>query len=626
MKPYPFWKYLILIVATLLGGVYSLPNIYLPDPAVQVSGYSSQYKVNQAILEKAEAALKAGQVQILRSELTANNITIRLTKTEDQHTAQVLLEQAINDQTGKLGANYVVALNKAATTPEWLTNIGAKPLNLGLDLAGGVHFVLEVDTPKSVNDRMVDLEEVIKKAVRDARIFNVDIKRKNAEFTLSAKDPASQDAIIKVVTDTLPELARTSGTEADGSVWVKAQITELAIKEIEEHAISQTLTTLRNRVNELGVAEPLVQRQGRNRIIVELPGMQDPAKAKAIIGKTANLEFRLEANETSTSKEHFDFRDEAEQRRFGGAYLERRPIVKGEDVVGAQPGFDPDTSQPQVNISLSADGGADMHRATYKNVGRKLGVVFIEYRTSTLMTKNEAGEPVAQTVQIPERRIISLATIQSALGREFRTTGLGQEEARELALLLRAGSLPAPMKFVEERVIGPSLGAENIEKGLNSALYGFIAVAAFMLLAYKVFGLTANIALVLNLFLLLSLMAMFGATITLPGIGGIVLTMGIAVDANVLIFSRIKEELRAGLSPQSAIVAGFDRAFLTIVDSHLTTLLVAAILFGVGTGPVKGFAATLFVGILTSLFSSIMGSRALIYLIYGNRHVTKLHI
>jgi preprotein translocase subunit SecD len=360
--------------------------------------------------------------------------------------------------------------------------------------------------------------------------------------------------------------------------------------------------------------------------VVELPGLQDPGRAKAIIGKTANLEFRLEANASTTSKEKFDFRNEADQARFGGAILERRPIVTGEAVVGATRGYDPETGQVQVNISLSGDGGADMHRATWNNVGRKLGVVFIEYRTATTEVTNEKGEVVKKTVQIPERSVISLATIQSALGKEFRTTGLTEDEAGELALLLRAGALAAPMKFVEERVIGPSLGAENIQKGMDSAIWGFIAVCVFMILGYKVFGLTANIALCINLLMLLSLMAVMGATLTLPGIGGIVLTMGIAVDANVLIFARVKEELEAGLKPHAAIVAGFDRAFITILDSHLTTMLVAAILFAIGTGPIKGFAATLFVGISTSLFSAIVGSRSMINLIYGRRNVTKLHI
>ncbi|HEY6529695.1 MAG TPA: protein translocase subunit SecD [Cellvibrionaceae bacterium] len=626
MKPYPIWKYLLLIAATVLGAIYSLPNLYLPDPAVQVSGDSSRIKVDQTLADKAVVSLKAASIGVLRTELGKEGLMIRLNRAEDQLTAQSTLDIALNDQSGKKGADYVIALNKASTTPAWLEKLGAKPLNLGLDLAGGIHFVLEVDTPKSINDRMVDLEEVIKKAIREERIFDVDLKHSGTEFVLGVKDEAAKESINKILQQSARELQHTSSGDASGGYVIKASLSEEAIREIEEHAISQNLTTLRNRVNELGVAEPIVQRQGRNRIVVELPGLQDPGRAKAIIGKTANLEFRLEANASTTSKEKFDFRNEDDQQRFGGAVLERRPIVTGEDVVGATRGYDPETGQVQVNISLSGDGGAEMHRATRNNVGRKLGVVFIEYRTFKNKVKNESGELIEQTTQIPERKVISLATIQSALGREFRTTGLSEDEAGELALLLRSGSLAAPMKFVEERVIGPSLGAENIQKGLDSAIWGFIAVAVFMILGYKVFGLTANIALCINLLMLLSVMAVFGATLTLPGIGGIVLTMGIAVDANVLIFARIKEELEAGLAPHAAIVAGFDRAFITIVDSHLTTLLVAAILFGIGTGPIKGFAATLFVGISTSLFSAIVGSRSMINLIYGRRNVTKLHI
>ncbi|HMW46752.1 MAG TPA: protein translocase subunit SecD [Cellvibrionaceae bacterium] len=626
MKPYPLWKYLALIAATVLGAIYSLPNLYLPDPAVQVSGYSSRIKVDQVISDKAVESLKAANITVLHAEMGKEGVMIRLTKAEDQLVAQDVLDKALNDQSGKKGADYVIALNKASTTPAWLEKLGAKPLNLGLDLAGGIHFVLEVDTPKSVNDRMLDIEEVVKKAIRDARIFDVDLKHSGTEFILGVKDEAARDSVTKILQESARELQHTTTGDAATGFIIKATLTEVAIREIEEHAISQNLTTLRNRVNELGVAEPIVQRQGRNRIVVELPGLQDPARAKAIIGKTANLEFRLEANATSTSKEKFDFRNEADQARFGGAVLERRPIVTGEAVVGATRGYDQQTGQVQVNISLSGDGGAEMHRATRNNVGRKLGVVFIEYRTSKSMVRNDKGELVEQTVQIPERHCISLATIQSALGREFRTTGLTEDEAGELALLLRAGSLAAPMKFVEERVIGPSLGAENIKKGLDSSIWGFIAVGIFMILGYKVFGLTANIALCINLVMLLAIMAVMGATLTLPGIGGIVLTMGIAVDANVLIFARIKEELEAGLQPHAAIVAGFDRAFITILDSHLTTMLVAAILFAIGTGPIKGFAATLFVGISTSLFSAIVGSRSMVNLIYGRRNVTKLHI
>jgi preprotein translocase subunit SecD len=626
MKPYPLWKYLALIVATVLGVIYSLPNIYLPDPAVQVAGYSSRVKVDQAVLDKAEAALKAANIAVLRSELGTEGAMIRLTKSEDQHSAQEVLERALNEQSGKKAADYVVALNKASTTPKWLDDLGAKPLNLGLDLAGGVHFVLEVDTPKSINDRMVDIEEIIKKAAREARLFNVDIKRQGTDISLASKDEATQEALLKILRDSVQELERQTAS-GDTGFLIKAKLSDIAIKEIEERAITQNLTTLRNRVNELGVAEPIVQRQGRNRIIVELPGLQDPGRAKAIIGKTANLEFRLEANANSTGKEKFDFRNEREQELTGGASLERRPIITGEAVVGAQVGYDAETGQIKVDISLSSDGGEAMHRGTRNEVGRRMGVLFIEYRTSKITTTNEAGETVEKTLQIPERKIINLATIQSALGRNFQITGLdGDGEARELALLLRSGALAAPMVFVEESIIGPSLGAENITKGVNSAIWGFLAVAFFMVVVFKVFGITANIALALNLLLLLSILAMFGATLTLPGIGGIVLTMGMAVDANVLIFSRIREELRWGKTPHQAIEAGFDRAFLTIFDANITTLLVALILFAIGTGPVKGFAATLSIGILTSMFTAIVGSRAIIQLIYGQRRVSKLWI
>ncbi|HNG61744.1 MAG TPA: protein translocase subunit SecD, partial [Cellvibrionaceae bacterium] len=440
MKPYPLWKYLALIAATVLGAIYSLPNLYLPDPAVQVSGYSSRIKVDQVISDKAVESLKAANITVLHAEMGKEGVMIRLTKAEDQLVAQDVLDKALNDQSGKKGADYVIALNKASTTPAWLEKLGAKPLNLGLDLAGGIHFVLEVDTPKSVNDRMLDIEEVVKKAIRDARIFDVDLKHSGTEFILGVKDEAARDSVTKILQESARELQHTTTGDAATGFIIKATLTEVAIREIEEHAISQNLTTLRNRVNELGVAEPIVQRQGRNRIVVELPGLQDPARAKAIIGKTANLEFRLEANATSTSKEKFDFRNEADQARFGGAVLERRPIVTGEAVVGATRGYDQQTGQVQVNISLSGDGGAEMHRATRNNVGRKLGVVFIEYRTSKSMVRNDKGELVEQTVQIPERHCISLATIQSALGREFRTTGLTEDEAGELALLLRAGS------------------------------------------------------------------------------------------------------------------------------------------------------------------------------------------
>jgi preprotein translocase subunit SecD len=379
---------------------------------------------------------------------------------------------------------------------------------------------------------------------------------------------------------------------------------------------------MRNRVNELGVSEPLVQRQGRNRIIVQLAGISDPAEAKRIIGKTANLEFRLGANSETlaSNRESFPYKNELDQMRRGNAELERKVITTGDRVSDATSSFDPETNLPQVNITLDSLGGTQMHRVTRDNVGRPMGILFIEYKNRTQLVTNSAGEQVEQNVQTIERRVINLATIQSALGVQFRITGLDNPaEASELALLLRAGALAAPMHFVEERTIGASLGDENIEKGVNAIIWGLATVVVFMFVFYGVFGIFANLALALNVLLIITILSMFGATLTLPGMAGIVLTIGMAVDANVLIFSRIREELKGGASPQQAIFNGYERAFITILDSNLTTLIVAIILFAIGTGPVKGFAITLTIGILTSMFTAIVGSRALANLVYGSR-------
>lgn len=377
------------------------------------------------------------------------------------------------------------------------------------------------------------------------------------------------------------------------------------------------------------MSEPLVQRQGRNRIVVELPGVQDTARAKSIIGKTANLEFRLEAapSALASRKERFERRNEKEQQIYGGAYLERKPIIKGDNVTDAQMGFDPDTSLPQVNITLDGQGGTLMHRKTRNNVGRRMGVLFIEYKPRVKITTDAEGNEVKKIENYPTRKVINLATIQSALGKQFRITGLDNPaEAKELALLLRAGALAAPMGFVEERTIGPSLGKENVAQGVLSVQLGLLLVLIFMLVYYRVFGFAANLALALNLVLLVAIMSIFGATLTLPGIAGIVLTVGMAVDANVLIFSRIREELKNGMPPQTAISGGFDRAFQTILDANITTFIVAIILYAIGSGPIKGFAVTLAIGILTSMFTAIMGTRAIVNAIYGGRSVKKLLI
>ena len=629
MNRYPLWKYLLLLVVLGLGIVYALPNLYAPDPAVQISGYSIDLQVDEKVLKQVKASLKAEGVEYKSAVLEDNgSALIRLVAQEDQLRAQRAIEDAINRKNARKGEGdkYIVALNSAQTTPQWLRDMGASPMNLGLDLAGGVHFVLEVDTPKAVNDRLEDSEEVIKKAVRKARIFNVQTAIEKGFLTVTVPDEAIQLQLSDIIKEELPQMQRKSLSEG-GTFTITAKLTEESIREIEDHAVTQNLTTLRNRVNELGVAEPLVQRLGRNRIIVELPGVQDTARAKKVIGKTANLEFRLEASPDAgfSQRQKYNHRQEDMQARTGGSYLERRPIITGESVTNARRGFDPETGQPQVNISLDADGGDAMHRATRNNVGRRLGVLFIEYRPRSRFVKDADGTERQVVEQIPVKNIISLATVQSALGREFRTTGLSEGEAGELALLLRAGALAAPMVFVEERTIGPSLGAENIELGIKSIKLGMILVVVIMLLYYRVFGIAANVALAFNVALIAAIMSPF-ATLTLPGLAGIVLTVGMAVDANVLIFSRIKEELKAGMPPQSAINTGFDRAFTTILDANITTLIVALILFGIGSGPIKGFAVTLSIGILTSMFTAIVVTRAVVNLFYGGRQITKVSI
>ena len=629
MNRFPIWKYALLILIVGFGGIYALPNIYKPDPAIQITSNSRAAKVDEALLDKITQALDKSGVEHIGSETTADGFAlVRLVDINQQLTAQKIALDLLNtDQYREQDKRFVVALTQASTTPEWLLGLGAKPMNLGLDLAGGVHFLLEVDTPKALADRMEDMNESIKKGIRDKRLFNVDVSREGRTFRISSDKEEYQNAMADYLKENLPDLIRQRGSD-EGQFWITAQLPDQVVQEIEDHAVQQNLTTIRNRVNELGVSEPLVQRQGRNRIVVELPGVQDAAGAKKILGKTANLEFRLEATPStlSTQKEKFEFYSEEERRQRGPKYLERRRIITGERVVNATSGFDDQSNGPKIDIVLDSEGGNLMHHATRNEVGRNLGVLFIDYYTE-IEKVVENGEVVEKEVPKVDRKIISLATIRSALGMRFQTTGLeSMKEASDVALLLRAGSLAAPMKFVEERTIGPSLGAENIQKGQTSVYIGLLLVLLFMIGYYKVFGLAANLALAMNLVILLALMSILGATLTLPGIAGIVLTVGMAVDANVLIFSRIKEELANGLPPQSAIHSGFERAFTTILDANITTLIVAFILFAIGTGPVKGFAVTLSLGILTSMFTAIVGTRAIINVIYGGRKVRKLWI
>lgn len=617
LNRYPLWKNLLILSIVVLGILYASANLYAPDPAVQISGASSSLEISERDITKATKALDAQGIEYFGEEFTAKSGLIRLRNQDDQLHAK----EVINDI---LGDDYVVALNLAPTTPKWLTNLGANPMKLGLDLSGGVHFLMEVDTEAVIRSRLDSIETQAKSDLRKERLrYSSVVLTKDNQLIASFTDEDIRNKATRLLRTNFEEFLFENDSN-NGVFTVVGSMQETAVAEIEDYAVSQNLTTLRNRVNELGVSEPIVQRQGRNRIVVELPGVQDTAEAKRIIGKTANLEFRLEAepNALASSKERFEFRSEEQSGR--SALLERRVVISGDSVTRAQAGFDPEDSRPQVNITLNSEGGSRMFKNTVNNVGRSLGVLFIEYKTKT---QDAQGRALENPIQVVEKKIISLATIQSPLNASFRITGLDSTaEASELALLLRSGALAAPMQFVQESTIGPSLGKENIKLGIASVQLGLLLVVLFMLFYYKVFGFAANIALTVNLVLLIAIMSLFGATLTLPGIAGIVLTVGMAVDANVLIFSRIKEELKSGLSPQMAINAGFERAFTTILDANLTTLIVAVILYGVGTGPVKGFAVTLAIGIVTSMFTAIVGTRSLVNLIYGGRNIKKLYI
>lgn len=617
MNHYPLWKYLLILLVISLGAVYALPNLYAPDPAIQLSGQSGGVIIDEPVMSKVTAALTESGIEYFGEEANGENGLIRLKDREQQLPAKRVIQSA-------LGVEYIVALNLAPTTPEWLANMGASLMKLGLDLSGGVHFLLEVNTEQAVAKRMETMVREVRSAMREEKLRYKSVKLVDKKTIVSIfNSEEDRDSGNSILRKNFREVSRQL-SEKNGLFVIRSELLESSIREIEDYALNQNLTTLRNRVNELGVSEPIVQRQGRNRVVVELPGVQDTAEAKRIIGKTANLEFRLEAAQGALSREKFEFSDPARLPR--DAYLERSIVITGDHVSDAKSEFD-ENGMPQVGISLDSDGGARMHRASRKNIGRRLGVLFIEYKTRMKDGVDENGEQVQVPERYVEKKIISLATIQSALGVSFRITGLDSpREASELALLLRAGALAAPMYFVEERTIGPSLGAENVALGIKSVTIGMVLVLSFMLVYYKVFGIFANIALFLNLVILVAAMSILGATLTLPGIAGIVLTVGMAVDANVLIFSRIKEELANGLPPQSAINAGYDRAFVSIIDANLTTLIVAVILYAIGSGPVQGFAVTLSIGILTSMFTAIVGTRALVNLVFGGRNINKVWI
>ncbi|MGA4636136.1 protein translocase subunit SecD [Pseudomonas solani] len=619
LNKYPLWKYLLIVAVLALGLVYSAPNLYPNDPAIQISGNSTALKIQQGDLDRSVAALKAAGFEVKSASLSERGGLLRLTKLGDQLPAKEVVTQV-------LGEDYVVALNLAPTTPDWLRSVHATPMKLGLDLSGGVHFLLEVDMEKAVSARVKIYEGEVRTLLRKERVRYRSLPGIDNGFQLGFTDQESLDKAQSLIRKSFTDFDMKTA-ERGGQQVMSLTLTQAKLSEIREYSIKQNLTTVRNRVNELGVSEPLVQRQGANRIVVELPGVQDTAEAKRILGKTANLEFRLAAapDASKASTESFEFREPGRPP----VPLERSLIITGDQVTDAQASYD-ENGRPQVNIRLDGHGGELMNRATRNNVGRSMAVIFIEQRPMNRKVK-QVVDGVEQEVVVPgfkeEKKIISLATIQSPLGNQFRITGLnGQGESSELALLLRAGGLAAPMYFAEERTIGPSLGAENIVKGIESTEWAMVFVSLFIIAIYRFFGVLATVALAFNLALLVGLMSAIGATLTLPGIAGIVLTLGMAVDANVLIYSRIREELANGMSVQRAIHEGFDRAYAAIVDSNLTTLLVGGILFALGTGPIKGFAVTMSLGIVTSMFTAIMFTRGLVNLIFGGRNFKKLWI
>ncbi len=619
MKPFGIWKYFLILVVLSFGLIYASPNLYAPDPAIQISYNDSTLSPDLKLQRRLTKVLEnnISENKVPEVEIHESYALIRLASPEEQ--------LRVKDLFSTVGDDLIVALNLAPTTPEWLKNIGGEPLKLGLDLRGGVHFLMEVDTKTALSNRQNGTLLDIRRKLREEKIrYNSLFVEKDQTIKLKVTQESVFDKATELLEDNYPQFA-ISYTEVGNQFEISLRLTDQEIEQIEADAIDQNLTTLRNRVNELGVSEPIVQKQGKKRIIVELPGIQDTAEAKKILGKTATLEFHLEAEHDTprTRKTSYPHRD----KRMGVNELQDQIIIGGDQVATAQASFD-ESGMPQVNITLDGAGGARMHRATRGNIGKRLGVLFVEQRNKTSFKRDAQGNQVTVQQTFETKEIISLATIQAALGTQFRITGLDSpQESSELALLLRAGALAAPMRFVEERTVGPSLGQDNINAGILSMELGMALVLLFTLVYYRIFGVAASLALGTNIVLLVAIMSILSATLTLPGIAGIVLTVGMAVDANVLIFSRIKEELKQGTEPLQAIDQGYDKAFLTILDANITTLIVAVILYSLGTGPIKGFSVTLSIGIITSMFTAILGTRGFIYLIYRNKkNLTRLAI
>jgi preprotein translocase subunit SecD len=612
----PLWRYVVVLGMLLLSLLYALPNLYPEEPALNINARQGA-KVSAENAALLQQQLAAANIDVKTTALNDGKLMIRFYTTEAQLQARELASQLLSD-------NYVVALDLAPATPRWLTAIGAKPMKLGLDLRGGVHFLLAVDMKAAIDKNLTDWMQTLRTELREnkVRYKSVQANLAQGQVVIQLGGGADSAQVHSLLKQYQREITLLPGST---DLSIVLGLTEIRQKEVREYALEQNITIIRNRVNEIGVAEPLVQRQGADRIVVQLPGVQDTAKAKEILGATATLEFRLvddEGDIAAAENGRLPANADLYRSRDGRSLLlEKRLMLTGEHIIDASSGFD-ENGRPQVNIKLDALGGDKLFASTKQAVGRRMASVFIEYKPGTERAAN--GNPVLSKQQ----EVINDATIQMRLGRDFVINGLSSPaEAQTLATLLRAGALIAPLQIIEERTVGPSLGQENIELGMTAISWGMVAVVIFMALYYKAFGMVANIALLANLVLIVGVLSMVpGATLSLPGMAGIVLTVGMAVDANVLIFERIREELAEGRSVQQAIHQGYDRAFATIADSNITTLLVALILFSVGTGPVKGFAVTLAIGILTSIFTAVVGSRLIVNLIWGGRRLQSLPV
>ncbi len=619
INQYPLWKYLLLVVVMVFGFVFALPNMYGEDPSVLIS--LRNQAIDQATSDRIQELLKQSQINYTSFELNQGRTLIRFPSEDEQLAGIDKIKQLDMFEKNR---NFIIALNLAPATPDWLQALNASPMYLGLDLRGGVHFLMEVDMVSAIKRLEEALVSDMRSHLRSEKVRYLGVSRSDSGIRIKFRDADNMEKGRVALKSEFDDLEYTTDDE---SLTLVARLTEVAIRNEKRSAIQQNVTTLRNRVNELGVAEPVIQQQGDSRIVVQLPGVQDTARAKEILGATATLEFRL------AQGNYNDWQDAERtgriplnaklyhERNGDPVLLKRRVIVTGDQITDASSTIDSQSGSPAVSIRLDSKGAKHMGETTKENLKKPMAVVFIENKVET---RNVDGKDIKVRTRTEE--VINVATIQGVFSKNFQITGLQSGEARDLALLLRAGALRAPVEIVEERTVGPSLGKDNIKQGFNSVIIGFILVMAFMAVYYRTFGILANIALTINMVLIMAILSLLQATLTLPGIAGIVLTVGMAVDANVLIFERIREELRNGNSPQASIHSGFGKAVHTIADANITTLIAAIVLFSFGTGPIKGFAVTLSIGIMTSMFTAIMGTRALVNLTYGGRNVQKLSI